>query len=108
VSPHTLEGEASDPVKRLLFQQWQEAPERRMPTPMPPTTTELLLAVGADQAMNNPLWMLVPWLVCALAAGVKFWRLTALFRKHLLGIPSRTERLRQTLERIWQKDQQAG
>lgn len=50
--------------------------------------------------------MLVPWLVFAVAAGIKFWRLTALFRKHLLGIPTKTERLRQTLERIWEKDQQ--
>jgi hypothetical protein len=43
----------------------------------------------------------VPWVVLAVAAGVKFWRLTSLFRKHLLGIPSRTERFRQALERIW-------
>ncbi len=58
--------------------------------------------------MSNPLWMLVPWLVFALAAGIKFWRLTALFRKHLLGVPSSTEQVRQNLERIWEKDQQAA
>ena len=57
--------------------------------------------------MNNPLWMLVPWAVFAIAAGLKFWKLTAVFRKHLLGVPSKTERFRQSLERIWQKDQQA-
>jgi len=63
---------------------------------------------GAESGvMENPLRMLVPWLVFALAAGIKFWRLTSVFRKHLLGVPSRTERLRQTLERIWAKDQQA-
>ena len=56
--------------------------------------------------MNTPLWMLVPWAVFALAAGVKFWRLTALFRKRVLGIPSRTEQDRRNLERIWAKDQQ--
>jgi len=50
--------------------------------------------------------MLVPWLVFALAVGIKFWRLTALFRKHLLGVPSRTERLKEMLERIWEKEQQ--
>jgi len=44
--------------------------------------------------------------VFAVAAGLKFWKLTALFRKHLLGIPSRTERFRQGLERNWAKDQQ--
>jgi hypothetical protein len=50
--------------------------------------------------------MLVPWTVFALAAGLKFWGITTMFRKHLLGIPSRTERFRQALERIWIKDQQ--
>ena len=59
------------------------------------------------QAMDNPLWMLVPWAVFAVAAGLKFWRITTLFRRHLLGSPSRTERFRQSLERIWQRDQQA-
>ena len=56
--------------------------------------------------MDNPLWMLVPWAVFALAAGLKFWRITNLFRRNLLGMPSRTERFRQALERIWAKDQQ--
>ena len=58
--------------------------------------------------MHNPLLMLVPWAVFALAAGLKFWRLTSLFRKHLPGIPSRTERFRQGLERIWEEDQQTA
>jgi hypothetical protein len=51
--------------------------------------------------------LLAPWAVFAVAAGIKFWRLNSLFRNHLLGIPSRTERLRQMLERIWERDQQA-
>jgi len=50
--------------------------------------------------------MLVPWAVFAVAAGLKFWRITSLFRRHLLGIPSRTERFRQGLERVWRNDQQ--
>ncbi len=54
--------------------------------------------------MDNPLLILVPWAVFAVAAGLKFWRLNSLFRKHLLGIPSRTERLRQMLERVWERD----
>ena len=58
--------------------------------------------------MSNPLWMLVPWAVFAIAAGIKFWRLTSLFRRHLIGSPSRTEQLRSSLERAWQKDQQAA
>ena len=56
--------------------------------------------------MDNPLWMLVPWAVFAVAAGLKFCRITNLFRKHLLGTISKTERFRQGLERIWIKDQQ--
>lgn len=58
--------------------------------------------------MAHPLGLLVPWAVFALAAGIKFWRLTTLFRRHLLGIPSRTERFRQTLERLWAQDQQTA
>ena len=57
--------------------------------------------------MEHPLWMLVPWAVFAIGAGLKFWSLTALFRRHLLGTPTKTERFRRSLERIWQKDQQA-
>jgi hypothetical protein len=55
---------------------------------------------------TNPLLILVPWAVFAIAAGVKFWRLTALFRRHLLGVPTKTERFRQALERVWQEGQQ--
>ena len=55
---------------------------------------------------TNPLLILVPWAVFAIAAGVKFWRLTALFRRHLLDVPTKTERFRQALERVWQKGQQ--
>lgn len=58
--------------------------------------------------MSHPLWMLVPWAVFALAAGLKFWRLTSVFRKHLISAPTNTKRFRQSLERIWQKDQQAA
>ncbi|MCP9776668.1 MULTISPECIES: hypothetical protein [unclassified Cyanobium] len=58
--------------------------------------------------MSNPLWMLVPWAVFAIAAGIKFWRLTSLFRRHLIGAPSSTEQFRSSLERAWAKDQQAA
>ncbi len=57
---------------------------------------------------TTPLWMLVPWAVFALAAGLKFWRVTTLFRRHLLGDTTKTERFRQSLERNWEKDQQAA
>lgn len=64
--------------------------------------------MGMASVMDSPLWMLVPWAVFAIAAGLKFWRLTSLIRKHLLGAPSQTERFRQRLERVWSKDQQAA
>lgn len=56
------------------------------------------------ELMQQPLWSLVPWMVFAIAAGIKFWRVTSLFRQHLLGPSSSTERFRQQLERIWQRD----
>ena len=58
--------------------------------------------------MDDPLLMLVPWAVFAVAAGLKFWRITTLYRKNLLGRPTETERFRQALERIWIKDHSAA
>jgi hypothetical protein len=56
--------------------------------------------------MSQPLWMLVPWAVFAVAVGLKLWRLTGLLRRQAWGHTSGTERFRQSLERIWAKDQQ--
>ena len=58
--------------------------------------------------MSHPLWMLVPWAVFALAAGLKFWRLTGVFRQHMAKAQTNPERFRQSLERIWQQDQQSA
>ncbi|MCP9939970.1 MULTISPECIES: hypothetical protein [unclassified Synechococcus] len=58
--------------------------------------------------MNNPLWMLLPWAVFAFAVGIKFWRITSLFRRHVLVKPQGVEAFRKTLERIWAKDQQTA
>ena len=66
------------------------------------------MAIAIKQLMTNPLWLLVPWLVFAFGAGIKLWRLIALFRRHLLGLPTRTERFRQALERLWEQDQQVA
>jgi hypothetical protein len=55
--------------------------------------------------MENPLWMLVPWLVFAIGMGVKFWRLGVVLNKFLGNRPPTTEAFRRTLERIWTKDQ---
>ena len=58
---------------------------------------------AAGGVIAHPLWMLMPWAVFAVAAGIKFWRLTALFRKGGLRRVSGSERFRQFLERIWAK-----
>lgn len=58
--------------------------------------------------MAHPLWMLAPWAVFALAAGLKVWRLTRVFRQHMAQTQTNPERFKQSLERIWQKDQQAA
>jgi hypothetical protein len=53
--------------------------------------------------MDNPFWMLVPWAVFAVAAGVKFWRIATVFRRVTLGRVSSTDQFRESLERIWAK-----
>ena len=58
--------------------------------------------------MENPLWMLAPWALFAVAAGVKFWRLTKVFRQRVVSTTTSTEQFRQTLEQNWQKDEQAA
>ena len=55
--------------------------------------------------MSQPLWMLVPWAVFALAAGVKFWRLTRAWRQRGESTAGDTERFRRRLEQIWTQDQ---
>lgn len=76
----------------------------------PPTSAEQTLPEGATSiVMVNPLWLLLPWALVALSAGVKFWRLTSAWRQRP-GIASsdqtETDTARQTLERIWAQDQQ--
>ncbi len=58
---------------------------------------------GAQTALMdaNPLWMLTPWVVFAVAAGVKFWRITAVFRRRTQSRVSSTDQFRESLERIW-------
>jgi len=75
----------------------------------PPASAEQTLPEGATSiVMVHPLWLLLPWALVALSAGVKFWRLTSAWRQR--GIDSSdqtdTDAARQTLERIWEQDQQ--
>ncbi len=54
----------------------------------------------------HPLWTLVPWVVFAIAAGLKFWAITSVFRRRTLSTASSTDQFRQALERIWMQDAQ--
>ena len=58
--------------------------------------------------MTNPLWMLVPWAVFALAAGVKFWRLTSAWRQRGAVREASKDHFRKSLERIWSQDQKSA
>ena len=65
------------------------------------------MGVGNNDLMENPIWMLVPWAVFAVALGIKAWRFAAVLRRHLVARPATTDQVRESLERIWQRGQQA-
>jgi len=72
-----------------------------------PAAAQALQEGAEGSVMTNPSWILVPWAVFALAAGIKFWRLTSAWRQR--GMNSKdTDQFRRSLERSWQKDQQAA
>jgi hypothetical protein len=78
------------------------------PVGVSPAPADSALPEGAESSeVTNPLWMLVPWTVFALAAGVKFWRLTSAWRER--GMNSKdTDQFRRSLERIWSQDQKSA
>lgn len=57
---------------------------------------------------SNPLLLLLPWCVFALAAGLKFWQFSRWLRPARSLPSSDTERFRARLERIWQREQPAA
>ena len=58
--------------------------------------------------MREQTWLLVPWCVFAVAAGIKFWQLNRGIRQQLGRPRSSTAAFRQRLERIWQLDPAAN
>jgi hypothetical protein len=64
--------------------------------------------LASNDLMENPIWMLVPWAVFAVALAIKAWRFAAVLRRHLIARPVTTDQARQSLERIWQRGQQAS
>ena len=57
---------------------------------------------AAGGVMPHPLWMQVPWAIFAVAAGVKFWRLTSAWRQRGTNNKN-TDQFRRSLEGILAK-----
>ena len=76
--------------------------------------TPLLLVPGRIQQhesfvmhWHDPRWILVAWLVVAVASALRFWRITGPFRARLCSqqrLSALTpDQARQSLERSWRK-----
>jgi len=56
-------------------------------------------------SMTNPGWIVLAWLVVALASAVKFWSITRPYRSKIdLNKASSVDEARQRLERRWRED----
>ena len=60
-----------------------------------------------EALMEQPLWILLPWTVFGIAAGIKLWRLGTGLGRQLGRKNAPKEPFRQTLERIWAKGKDA-
>ena len=49
------------------------------------------------------IWLVLPWLVFAVAVGFKIWKLTRLIHHHVSRSPLGIEHFREQLERTWQR-----
>ena len=55
--------------------------------------------------MTHPEWILVPWAVFAVALALKFWQFGSALKRHLIAPTPSIAQFRQSLERIWAKEQ---
>jgi len=55
--------------------------------------------------VEHSAWILLAWTVFAIAAGIKLWRLGTGLSRQLGSKAVATEPFRQSLERIWARDQ---
>jgi len=53
---------------------------------------------------TNPIWILVPWAVFAVALAFKVLRFGSALKRHLIAPSPSTDQFRQILERIWELD----
>ena len=55
--------------------------------------------------MTNPGWIVLAWLVVALASALKFWSITRTYRDRTSLSPEQSvDEARQRFERCWQND----
>ena len=55
--------------------------------------------------MTNPGWIVLAWLVVALASALKFWSITRPYRDKTALSPRQTvDEVRQRLEQLWRND----
>ena len=56
---------------------------------------------------TNPIWILVPWAVFAVALALKVLKFGKALKRHLIATtPTSTDQFRQSLERIWEQEAQ--
>jgi len=55
--------------------------------------------------MTNPGWIVLAWLVVALASALKFWSVTRPYRNKIVDSRAQAvDQAREQLERRWRKD----
>ena len=55
--------------------------------------------------MAHPIRLLLPWLVFAVAVGLKTWKVSRLIKRQVRSSPWGMERFRADLERNWQRSE---
>jgi uncharacterized membrane protein len=58
--------------------------------------------------MNHPELILVPWAVFAVAIALKVLKFGKALKRHLIAPTPSTVQFRQSLERIWEKEQKGA
>ena len=55
---------------------------------------------------TNPIWILVPWAVFAVALALKVLKFGKALKRHLIAPTPSTDQFRKILERIWEQEAQ--
>ncbi len=55
--------------------------------------------------MAHPIGLLLPWLVFAIAVGLKTWKVSRMINRQVRSSPWGRERFRAALERNWQRSE---